>query len=96
MKKYSLLIFTIAFALMTAASVGLMTYTLLAAKQNERPVEKAAADIFNNGASDIYVVDRGLINGKKREAMIPNVPEFIKKVSLEEGVFIAPIEGMFE
>jgi len=54
------------------------------------------ADIFNNGASDIYVVDCGLdANGKKREAMIPNVSEFIKKVSLEEGVFVAPIEGMF-
>ena len=55
------------------------------------------ADIFNNGASDIYVVDCGTDgNGKKREAMVPNVSEFIKKVSLEEGVFVAPIEGMFE
>ena len=55
------------------------------------------ADVFNNGASDIYVVDCGIgENGKKREAMVPNVSEFIKKVSLEEGVFVAPIEGMFE
>jgi len=55
------------------------------------------ADVFNNGASDIYVIDCGIGgNGKKREAMVPNVPEFIKKVSLEEGVFVAPIEGMFE
>ena len=54
------------------------------------------ADIFNNGATDIYVVNCGIDgNGKKREAMVPNVPEFIKKVSLEEGVFVAPIEGMF-
>jgi 16S rRNA processing protein RimM len=49
------------------------------------------ADVFSNGANDIYVIDCG----GKREAMIPNVPEFIKKVSLEEGVFVAPIEGMF-
>ena len=55
------------------------------------------ADIFNNGASDIYIVDCGVgADGKKREAMVPNVPEFIKKVSLKEGVFVAPIEGMFE
>ena len=58
------------------------------------------ADVFNNGSSDIYVVDRGLAEGdgggKKREAMIPNVPEFVKKVSLEEGVFVVPIRGMFE
>lgn len=50
------------------------------------------ADVFNNGASDIYVVDCG----EKREVMLPNVPEFIKKVSLEEGVFVAPIAGMFD
>jgi 16S rRNA processing protein RimM len=54
------------------------------------------ADVFNNGASDIYVIDCGVSeNGKKREAMVPNVSEFIKKVSLEEGVFVIPIEGMF-
>ena len=50
------------------------------------------ADIFSNGANDIYVVDCG--NG--REAMIPNVSEFVKKVSLEEGIFVVPIDGMFE
>jgi len=50
------------------------------------------ADIFSNGANDIYVIDCG--NG--REAMIPNVSEFVKKVSLEEGIFVMPIEGMFE
>ncbi|MCL2099044.1 MAG: ribosome maturation factor RimM [Oscillospiraceae bacterium] len=54
------------------------------------------ADVFSNGANDVYVIDRGVSeNGKPCEAMIPNVPEFIKKVSLEEGVFISPIEGMF-
>ena len=50
------------------------------------------SDIFNNGANDIYVVDCG----DGREAMVPNVSEFIKKVSLEEGVFVMPIEGMFD
>ena len=55
------------------------------------------ADIFNNGATDIYVVDCGVgADGRKREAMVPNVPEFIKDVSLEGGVVVAPIAGMFE
>jgi len=65
------------------------------------------ADIFSNGANDIYVVDCGRDeSGKKREAMVPNVREFIKKVSLGlgdddndnggQGVFVAPLEGMFD
>ena len=48
-------------------------------------------DIFNNGASDIYVI-KTLQSG---EVLVPNVPTFVKKISLEEGVFITPIEGMF-
>ena len=55
------------------------------------------SDIFNGGAGDIYVVKTDVIekNGKNKEALIPNVPAFLKKVSLDEGVFITPIEGMF-
>ena len=55
------------------------------------------ADIFNNGASDVYVVKTDTIekNGKNREVMVPNVPAFVKKADLAEGVFVAPIEGMF-
>jgi 16S rRNA processing protein RimM len=55
------------------------------------------SDIFNGGAGDIYVVKTEIIekNGKNKEALIPNVPAFLKKVSLDEGVFITPIEGMF-
>jgi len=58
------------------------------------------SDVFNNGANDIYVVqtetaEKNNKNNKNKEAMVPNVPDFIKKVSLEEGIFISPIEGMF-
>ncbi|MCL1859844.1 MAG: ribosome maturation factor RimM [Oscillospiraceae bacterium] len=55
------------------------------------------SDVFNNGANDIYVVKTEIIekNNKNKEVLIPNVPAFIKKVSLDEGVFITPIEGMF-
>ena len=62
------------------------------------------SDIFNNGANDIYVVKTEIIETNKKnisrqkEVMIPNVPDFVKKVSLDDkdrGVFVTPIEGMF-
>ena len=55
------------------------------------------SDIFSNGATDIYVVRTEIIekNNKPKEIMIPNVPEFVKKVSLDDGVFVTLIEGMF-
>jgi len=54
-------------------------------------------DVFNNGASDIYVVRTEIIekNNKNKEVLIPNVSAFVKKVSLGDGVFVTPIEGMF-
>jgi len=55
------------------------------------------SDVFNNGANDIYVVktDRLDKNNKNIEVLIPNVPVFVKKVNLDDGVFVTPIEGMF-
>jgi len=55
------------------------------------------SDIFNNGASDIYVVKTEITdkNNKNKEVMIPNVPAFVKKVNVGDGIFITPIEGMF-
>jgi len=55
------------------------------------------SDVFKSGAGDIYVVRTETIekNGKNREVMIPNVPAFVKKANLEEGIFVTPIEGMF-
>lgn len=49
------------------------------------------SDVFNAGASDIYTVktDHG-------DRMIPAVPEFIIRIDLENGIYIRPIEGMFD
>ncbi len=48
-------------------------------------------EIINRGASDIYVV-----NTKEGERMIPAVKEFIVSIDIEKGVFVRPIEGMFD
>ncbi len=49
------------------------------------------SDVFNAGASDIYTVKTQ--NGDR---MIPAVPEFVINIDLEKGIFVRPIEGMFD
>ena len=49
------------------------------------------ADVIHPGATDIYV-----IRTEKGEAMVPVVPEFVQRVEEGEGIFLTPIEGMFE
>ena len=49
------------------------------------------SDVFNAGASDIYTVKTE--NGDR---MIPAVPEFIIRIDLESGIYVRPIEGMFD
>ena len=49
-------------------------------------------DVINQGAQDLYVITR---NGKT-DAFIPAVGEFVKEISLDKGIFIAPIEGMLD
>ena len=48
-------------------------------------------DIINRGASDIYVVMT-----EHGERMIPAVDEFIISINIEKGIFVRPIEGMFD
>jgi 16S rRNA processing protein RimM len=48
-------------------------------------------DVINNGATDVYEIKTA-----SGMAYIPAVQEFIKKIDLEEGILISPIEGMFE
>lgn len=48
-------------------------------------------ETVNRGASDIYVVKTE--NG---ERMIPAVDEFIDRIDLESGIYVRPIEGMFD
>ena len=49
------------------------------------------SDVLNLGASDLYEINTK--NGKK---LIPAVPEFIKEVNLEKGIFVSLIEGMLD
>ena len=46
-------------------------------------------DVINRGASDIYVVktDSG-------ERMMPAVPEFVKRIDVESGIFVKVIPGL--
>ena len=48
-------------------------------------------EVMQYGIHDIYAVKT-----EKGEVLIPVVEEFVKKVSLEEGIFVKPIEGMFD
>lgn len=48
-------------------------------------------DVINTGASDIYV-----IKSADGEKMMPAVDEFVKEIDLERGIFVTPIEGMFD
>lgn len=48
-------------------------------------------DVFNSGASDIYEIMTE--NGEK---LMPAVAEFVKKIDTEKGIFVSPIEGMFD
>ncbi len=49
------------------------------------------SEVMNRGASDIYVVDT-----PAGERMMPAVKEFVRSVDVEKGIFVTPIEGMFD
>lgn len=49
------------------------------------------ADVIHPANTDIYV-----IRTEHGEAMVPVVPEFVKRVDEKEGIFLTPIEGMFD
>lgn len=49
-------------------------------------------DVTNQGAQDLYVIQRE----GKTDAYIPAIKEFVKEISLEKGIFITPIEGMLD
>lgn len=49
-------------------------------------------DVSQTGANDVWHIKRG-----KDEFLIPNVPEFIKRVDIDESrVYIKPIKGIFD
>jgi len=47
------------------------------------------ADVINRGASDIYV-----IKTESGERMMPAVEEFVKRIDLENGIFVETIPGL--
>ena len=49
------------------------------------------SDVLNLGASDLYEIKTS--SGNK---LIPAVPEFIKEIDLEKGIFVSLIEGMLD
>lgn len=49
------------------------------------------SDVSNFGASDIYTV-----TNSKRTVMIPAVKDIVVKIDLKEGVYVRPIQGMFD
>ncbi len=49
------------------------------------------SDVFNAGASDIYTVAT-----PQGERMMPAVAEFVDRIEIGEGIYIRPIEGMFD
>ena len=48
-------------------------------------------DVIHPANTDIYV-----IRTERGEVMVPVVAEFVKRVDENEGIFLAPIEGMFD
>lgn len=49
-------------------------------------------DVVNYGYNDIFEIDCG--EGKK--VLVPNLPQFVEKISLDDGIFIIPVEGLLE
>ena len=49
-------------------------------------------DVTNQGAQDLYVIERE----GRADAYIPAIPQFVKEISLDTGIVITPIEGMLD
>lgn len=48
-------------------------------------------EVLKYGQHDIYSVDT-----ESGEKLLPAVKEFVKKIDLEQGIFVKPIEGIFD
>ena len=48
-------------------------------------------EVLKYGQHDIYSVET-----ESGEKLLPNVKEFVKKIDLEQGIFVKPIEGIFD
>lgn len=50
------------------------------------------SDVVNYGYNDIFEID--CKEGKK--VLVPNLDQFVEKISVDDGVFIIPVEGLLE
>ncbi len=50
------------------------------------------SDVVNYGYNDIFEIDCG--EGKK--VLVPNLGQFVEKISIDDGIFIIPVEGLLE
>ncbi len=50
------------------------------------------SDVVNYGYNDILEINCG----EGKQVLVPNLPQFVEKISLDEGVFIIPMEGLLE
>ena len=63
----------------------------LSVKDNQSGQEYGVLkDVINQGAQDIYVVKRD----EGADILIPAIPQFVNRISLEEGIFVTLIEGI--
>lgn len=58
---------------------------------NSGQVYGTLTGVINNGASDIYEIDT-----PTGQRLMPAVAEFVAEIDLEKGIFVTPIEGMFD
>ena len=58
---------------------------------NNGTVYGTLKDVVNRGASDIYVVET-----PDGERMMPAVDEFVKRIDLDNGIFVELIEGLLD
>lgn len=58
---------------------------------NNGTVYGTLKDVVNRGASDIYVVET-----PAGERMMPAVDEFVKRIDLDNGIFVELIEGLLD
>ena len=49
------------------------------------------SDIQRPSKQEIFYIDTG-----KATVLMPNVPDFVKEIDEERGIFVTPIEGFFE
>ena len=67
--------------------IGLSAY-----RSDNKELIGKLTDVVNYGYNDILEIDCG----EGRKVLVPNLDQFVEKISLDEGIFIIPVEGLLE